>query len=177
MTQNGVGARMGTREVIRQFRGEHFYLSNMYPLERWIASDCGVLVPTSKHFYMSGRFCSPELQREVAYATSTGERVFDLGLAAKRLAYLHIENGAAQLEGWQLARIGVMARALSAKFDANYGIARALISTGDALLVEGNDWGDAFWGVNENGFGSGKNTLGILLMAEWTRQISRYQNA
>jgi predicted NAD-dependent protein-ADP-ribosyltransferase YbiA (DUF1768 family) len=38
----------------------------------------------------------------------------------------------------------------------------ALLSTGDALLVEGNHWGDIFWGVCR---GEGENWLGRLLMA------------
>lgn len=37
----------------------------------------------------------------------------------------------------------------------------ALISTGDAELIEGNPWGDVFWGVCR---GKGRNVLGKLLM-------------
>jgi predicted NAD-dependent protein-ADP-ribosyltransferase YbiA (DUF1768 family) len=39
---------------------------------------------------------------------------------------------------------------------------RLLLATGDAELVEGNTWGDRFWGVCA---GRGQNHLGRLLMA------------
>lgn len=38
-----------------------------------------------------------------------------------------------------------------------------LLKTGDAELIEGNTWGDDFWGVFQ---GKGKNMLGCILMAE-----------
>lgn len=36
-----------------------------------------------------------------------------------------------------------------------------LLATGGVELIEGNDWGDAFWGVCG---GYGQNWLGVLLM-------------
>ena len=38
----------------------------------------------------------------------------------------------------------------------------ALIATGDAQIIEGNIWGDTYWGVDVNK--GGMNRLGILLM-------------
>ena len=38
---------------------------------------------------------------------------------------------------------------------------RALMDTGDAELIEGNNWNDTFWGVCNN---AGENNLGKLLM-------------
>ena len=47
------------------------------------------------------------------------------------------------------------------KFLQNPDLRDALISTGDAVLEEGNSWGDFYWGkVN----GSGENQLGRILM-------------
>lgn len=37
----------------------------------------------------------------------------------------------------------------------------AHLATGDAILIEGNTWGDRFWGVCE---GFGQNHLGHVLM-------------
>ena len=37
----------------------------------------------------------------------------------------------------------------------------ALIATGDSILIEGNTWGDQFWGQVS---GNGKNQLGLILM-------------
>ena len=36
-----------------------------------------------------------------------------------------------------------------------------LLDTGDAILIEGNDWGDRYWGVCD---GVGQNKLGLILM-------------
>lgn len=38
-----------------------------------------------------------------------------------------------------------------------------LLATGDALLVEGNTWGDIYWGVDMR-TGKGENFLGKILM-------------
>lgn len=41
-------------------------------------------------------------------------------------------------------------------------LSEMLEATGDAELIEGNHWGDTFWGVCN---GVGQNNLGKLLMA------------
>lgn len=58
-------------------------------------------------------------------------------------------------------RDGVMLQLLRQKFLGDEELRRKLLRTGDAMLVEGNYWGDTYWGVC---FGSGKNMLGKLLM-------------
>jgi hypothetical protein len=50
---------------------------------------------------------------------------------------------------------------LMQKFTRHPQLARELVGTGDAELVEGNTWGDEFWGVCN---GRGSNQLGRLLM-------------
>jgi hypothetical protein len=54
-----------------------------------------------------------------------------------------------------------MFRVLIVKFIGNRGLMELLINTGDDKLVEGNDWGDTFWGICE---GKGHNHLGEMLM-------------
>lgn len=46
-----------------------------------------------------------------------------------------------------------------------------LLETGDAMLIEGNTWGDTFWGVCN---GQGLNVLGNLLM-EIRQELRFYQ--
>jgi len=48
-----------------------------------------------------------------------------------------------------------------AKFEQNPDLAAKLIATGDEELVEGNTWGDTYWGVCR---GVGQNKLGKILM-------------
>ena len=54
-----------------------------------------------------------------------------------------------------------MYNTLVAKFTQNPDLAKKLLATGDALLIEGNTWNDRYWGVCR---GKGENRLGILLM-------------
>lgn len=63
--------------------------------------------------------------------------------------------------GWNEMRIPVMRVLLEQKFAAGSDLARWLLETGEAELVEGNFWGDTFWGVCR---GRGENNLGRLLM-------------
>lgn len=54
-----------------------------------------------------------------------------------------------------------MAEILEAKFRSRTDLAGRLLATGHVILVEGNTWGDTYWGVCG---GRGQNRLGILLM-------------
>ena len=48
-----------------------------------------------------------------------------------------------------------------AKFSQNEELAKKLLATNDEYLIEGNTWGDRFWGTVN---GEGRNQLGIILM-------------
>jgi ribA/ribD-fused uncharacterized protein len=62
---------------------------------------------------------------------------------------------------WEDIKIAIMRNVLCWKFSADSTLAGWLLSTGRAELIEGNNWGDRFWGqVN----GRGHNMLGELLM-------------
>lgn len=63
---------------------------------------------------------------------------------------------------WEQVKVEVMRAALLAKFSQNKQARQALLATGDAMLVE-HTWHDSFWG--DAGDGTGRNTLGRLLMA------------
>ncbi len=61
---------------------------------------------------------------------------------------------------WEHVKDDVMRSILQAKFTLPE-LRDALLATGDAELVEGNDWGDTYWGVY---CGHGRNRLGQTLM-------------
>ena len=68
---------------------------------------------------------------------------------------------------WDHVKIAIMKEAVRLKFE--YPTLRGmLLDTGDAELVEGNTWGDRFWGVCD---GEGDNHLGKILMH--TREMLR----
>jgi predicted NAD-dependent protein-ADP-ribosyltransferase YbiA (DUF1768 family) len=63
---------------------------------------------------------------------------------------------------WDEVKINVMREVLRIKFEIPE-LRDKLLATGDVQLVEGNNWGDEFWGVNSV-TGVGLNHLGVLLM-------------
>jgi ribA/ribD-fused uncharacterized protein len=129
---------------ITEFKGEYIFLSNFYNFP--IRYD-GVLYKTSEHAYQSQKtFVDKEIN--LIKEAPTPE-------AAKKIA-----QGATLREDWGNIKVQVMRDVLWAKF-SNPFLSDKLVSTGNATLIEGNTWGDVFWGVCD---GKGKNMLGRLLM-------------
>lgn len=60
-------------------------------------------------------------------------------------------------------RLKTMYKLNRQKFLNNADLAKKLIATGEAILMEGNLWGDTFWGVDLK-TGIGDNHLGRILM-------------
>ena len=73
---------------------------------------------------------------------------------------------------WEDKKDKIMYDILEAKF-SNKRLAQKLLATGNAKLVEGNTWGDTYWGACR---GQGKNKLGKLLM-KVRKKLDRRQNA
>jgi len=65
---------------------------------------------------------------------------------------------------WEEVKVEVLAEILYAKFSQNPYLKQQLIDTKDAILIEGNSWGDRFWGVSPTFSDNGLNHLGRLLM-------------
>jgi len=64
---------------------------------------------------------------------------------------------------WEQVKVGIMEEIVRAKFAQHPELAARLVATGDMVLVEGNHWGDTFWGVDTR-TGQGENHLGKILM-------------
>jgi predicted NAD-dependent protein-ADP-ribosyltransferase YbiA (DUF1768 family)/hypoxanthine phosphoribosyltransferase len=71
-----------------------------------------------------------------------------------------LRNRGFQKPEWEDIKVKTMLELLQIKFQ-DPEMMRRLQATGDKYLVEGNDWGDIFWGVDN---GVGKNILGLALM-------------
>ena len=63
-------------------------------------------------------------------------------------------------EDWEKVKVSIMKECVRQKFSYPK-LKSMLLETGDAVLVEGNHWGDTFWGVCK---GEGQNNLGKILM-------------
>ena len=91
------------------------------------------------------------------------EKYKELNDDAKRNLLMELEN--ITNDGKVLERckreIDIMYNICKAKFTQNETLKTKLLKTGDAMLIEGNTWGDRIWGqVN----GVGENNLGKILM-------------
>lgn len=64
---------------------------------------------------------------------------------------------------WEKVKIDLMHQLLIEKFESNPVLREKLIKTADRFLMEGNNWGDIFWGVDLKSY-KGANILGQLLM-------------
>ncbi len=64
---------------------------------------------------------------------------------------------------WEFVKLNFMLEIVRAKFEQNPELAEKLLTTGNAMLVEGNRWNDTFWGVDIRN-GKGENYLGKILM-------------
>lgn len=74
-------------------------------------------------------------------------------------------------EDWEKVRVPLMDELVDLKF-YHPALEKRLMNTGAAILVEGNTWGDQFWGVCN---GVGQNKLGESLMkARRRRQFFKY---
>ena len=72
---------------------------------------------------------------------------------------------------WESVKIDFMRYLVWNKFSTHEDLKLRLLDTADAELIEGNNWGDAFWGVCN---GRGQNWLGRILME--TREKLRQSN-
>jgi ribA/ribD-fused uncharacterized protein len=133
-----------TKTVINDFRGEFSFLSNLY--ESTIYVD-GERYASVEHAYQAHKTLDPWSRKLVREARTSRD--------AKRLGKSVTLRG-----DWEAIKVDLMRSFVRKKFE-NPFLRPLLLATGDADLVEGNTWGDTFWGVCR---GEGQNWLGRLLM-------------
>lgn len=133
-----------THNRISSFTGAFRFLSNFAPSPVFYD---GVLYTTVEHAYQAAKGNDAFYRKKIFETVRPGD--------AKRL------GRAVKLRpDWEDVKTGIMLDLLRQKF-ANDFLRELLLSTGDAKLIEGNHWGDTFWGVCN---GVGQNMLGRLLM-------------
>jgi len=132
-------------ESIEHFNGPFSFLSNFYPAEVHLD---GLEYPTVEHAFQAAKSVSLQHRERVQSASTPGK--------AKRLG-----RGVKLRHDWEDVKVAIMGDLLRSKFTYHEDLGVKLLATGDAHLVEGNDWGDTFWGVCN---GVGENWLGQLLM-------------
>jgi ribA/ribD-fused uncharacterized protein len=128
---------------ITSFKGEYRFLSNFYPCA--VELD-GVLYPTSENAFQAAK----TLGDRTPFLDCTPGQSKKLG----REVTLRHE--------WDAIKLDVMHKLLLDKFTRHADLRAKLLATGAARLIEGNSWGDVFWGVDDK-TGAGQNRLGRLL--------------
>lgn len=137
----GYGNEGGDRDITR-FQGTA--LSNFAPCDVRLDD---VTYPNVEAAYQAAKTLIPEERQKILAATTPGE--------AKRLG-----KTVTLRPDWDEVKVEIMKGLLEQKF-AQPKYRDFLRSTGRGNLVEGNTWGDAFWGTVN---GAGQNQLGLLLM-------------
>ena len=134
-----------TTTTITHFQGEFRFLSNFWRAPVQID---GVTYPTAEHAYQAAKCVHASEAARIATCYSPGQ--------AKRLGRIVTLR-----PDWEQVKIDVMREVVQAKFTQNADLCRKLLATSDSELIEGNDWGDTYWGVCGD---RGLNHLGKLLM-------------
>ena len=131
---------------ITSFSGQYRWLSNFYPAR---VVDGGTEFSTLEHAFQAAKTTDVGWRARILAAAGPGD--------AKRLG-----RKVPLRRDWEAVKVSVMRGLLVQKF-ADPDLRDRLLATGDVELVEGNDWGDRFWG--ESPVGAGQNWLGRLIMS------------
>jgi N-glycosidase YbiA len=130
--------------MIHDFRGNYNFLSNFSPSK--VKCDLGLEYTTVEAAYQASKTTDYMIRKMFTeYKPKTAK---NNGRKIKLR------------ENWEEIKVDIMLNLLRQKFQ-DIDLRQKLIDTGDEELVEGNWWGDTFWGKCN---GTGKNMLGELLM-------------
>jgi ribA/ribD-fused uncharacterized protein len=145
--------------IIEEFEGPYRFLSDFHPAT--ISCNVGfglVVYPDVEHAYQCSKTTNLEDHNWIlsrltpALAKKAGsKRGIKVGNRYRRIK---LRND------WEEVKLAIMLDLLRLKF-AIPDLRRRLLATGNSMLIEGNWWGDTFWGVYD---GVGGNHLGRLIM-------------
>ena len=133
------------QQTIDHFHGAYAFLSNFYPSRIYYR---GYWYANNEAAFQAQKTISPKEQLQFTKLRNPKD--------AKKL------GREVQLRSdWESVKLMYMYEICMCKFMQNPTLYKALLATGNCHLVEGNNWGDYFWGsVN----GHGENHLCKILM-------------
>ena len=143
------------KDVVAPFVEEYSFLSNFY-LVPGRMTFMGFDVPTAEYAY------------QMMKTTDLNDRAW---IALQPTAYKAKQAGSPKGIGgrkitlrpdWENVKYSIMEQVVRAKFFQHAGLAKMLLMTGTARLVELNWWGDDIWGWSRKK-GGGSNHLGHIL--------------
>jgi len=130
--------------MINAFNGKYFFLSNFFPCH---INYEGIIYPSTEHAFQAAKTLDIGKRRTISVLKTARE-----AKAYGRKIPLRTD--------WEGSKVHIIYKLCHLKFIQSE-LKQQLLSTGKEQLIEGNTWGDAFWGVCN---GKGKNYLGKILM-------------
>jgi len=146
-------------DAIHSFTGNFDFLSNFYTCKIVYENE---KYRSSEHAFQAAKTDDP-LQIEKIKKATAGQ--------SKRLG-----RQASLRHDWEEKKDYIMLDILRYKFRANPKLKEKLIATYPKELIEGNNWGDKYWGVDIE-TGNGLNKLGKILMKVREELVSEKNNA
>lgn len=131
---------------ITEFQGPYRFLSNFWPCDVFLD---GVRYPSVEHAFQAAKTLNTEMRLYIRDLGTPGE--------AKKAG-----RGVTLRTNWEIIKNNVMGDLLRQKFIYNSPLKNMLLATSTLELIEGNTWGDTYWGVCN---GVGENHLGKMLMS------------
>jgi len=146
-------------EPISRFKGDYFFLSNFY------ASPISIEYRGQKYLMATGEHCFQGMKVAATIwtpdkASAWLKAVSEAPTPAKS-KYLG-RSIQIDVPKWNAMAFACMQRTQELKYAQNPELREKLLATGERELIEGTDWGDKLWGVDEKG--EGQNLLGKILM-------------
>lgn len=132
---------------IDSFSGEYRWLSNFYHAP---ITYNGVEYISTEVAYQASKACDDETRKKFIGLNSA-----DAKKLGRDMQLVHLRPD------WDLIKDKVMYEVCWLKFSTHPDLKEKLLATGDRELIEGNYWGDTYWGVY---LGVGANKLGKTLM-------------
>ena len=129
--------------TVESFSGEHRWLSNFWPAP---IEYQGMSFPTTEHAYQASKSADFEERQAIAQLATPGKAK----RAGRRI----------RCPDTNFNKLNVMLEINRLKYRIP-DLREKLLATGDSVIIEGNAWGDVFWGVCK---GVGENHLGRILM-------------
>ena len=131
--------------MIKEFQGQYRFLSNF-----WYANIVfdGLVYPSVEHAYVAAKTLDLNQRSKFTNPAIKPGGVKQMGRRLK------LRND------WEQIKLEVMEELVRQKFSRS-PLKEMLLMTGKQTLIEGNRWGDTFWGVCN---GKGQNHLGEILM-------------
>lgn len=142
--------------MINSFSGRYAFLSNFYPC---VIEHQGLKYSSVETFYVAMKADTDQYINGKYYTSGDFREMISKldnpGLAKK------IGRQVKLRKDWDSKKLEFMNWAVREKFK-DESLKELLLLTGEQELVEGNWWGDTFWGVCN---GKGQNNLGKILMS------------